>query len=62
MKTPQEAANFKEYADTVTLAKANLSQELTNVATRLLDLGHIVAYFPDRHRRAHGEQCRTDHE
>lgn len=52
MKTPQEAANFKEYADTVTLAKANLSQELTNVATRLLDLGHIVAYFPDRHRRA----------
>ena len=40
-----------DFADTVTLAEASLSQELKDVATQLLDLGHIVAYFPDRHRR-----------
>lgn len=40
-----------DFAKTVTLAEASLSPELKDVATRLLDLGHIVAYLPDRHRR-----------
>lgn len=44
-------ATATDFAETVTLAEASLSQELKDVAARLLDLGHIVAYFPDRHRR-----------